>query len=300
MFDIRIDNPELHKILESYKGKKIDFYHNDGNAGDSVIAVGTYQTFDKYDIEYSAYNKPRAHKQTSDTLFIAGGGNLVNYYPNGERAIKEGMKKYDKIIVLPHSIRGKEELLKKMDKRFTVFTREVPSHEYVKSMVRSDVTVHLEHDMAFFMDVKAIFEDPTINEKANKFYINKLRSIGRGPEDVIGKDNYCFREDVEAVVEVKSSQNVDISHLFERGLDRTNSFIAANAFLKYIDASKSITTSRLHTGIGAAMCGTPATVFDNSYGKISSIYEFSMKDRGYNFRVGLIDEMRSIIERIED
>ncbi|QIG72102.1 polysaccharide pyruvyl transferase protein [Rhizobium phage RHph_Y65] len=300
MFDINVDNPNLAAILESYRGKKIDYFHNNGNAGDAIIAVGTYQTFDKFGIDYSAYNKPRAHKQTSDTVFIAGGGNLVSYYPDCEKAIKEAMKKYDRIIVLPHSIRGKEDLLKSMDKRFTIFTREVPSDNYVRSVVNSDVTVHLEHDMAFFMDVKAIFEDNSIKDKVEKFYRNKLRSVNRLPDDIIGKDNYCFREDVEAVVNVKSSQNVDISYVFERGLDRTNAFIAAAAFLKYIDASKSITTSRLHTGIGAAMCGTPATVFDNSYGKISSIYEFSMKDRGYNFRVGLIDEMRSIIERIED
>ena len=76
---------DLENFLSNFKGKKIIFVPNPGNAGDSLIALGTYHLLKKIGINYVNGNWYDEY-ENSEILF-GGGGNLIGIYQNCEQFI---------------------------------------------------------------------------------------------------------------------------------------------------------------------------------------------------------------------
>ena len=61
-------------------------------------------------------------------------------------------------------------------------------------------------------------------------------------------------------------------------MDKTFSKILANAFLAMIDTVDVVVTDRLHVGICGYLLGKEVVLIDNSYGKLSSVYQYSCQE----------------------
>ena len=53
--------------------------------------------------------------------------------------------------------------------------------------------------------------------------------------------------------------------------------LCQNFFFSAVDCADIIVTDRLHVGISAALLNKEVFLFDNNYGKVSGVYELSMK-----------------------
>src|SRR3569832_2385667 len=103
-----------------------------GFVGDALIAAGTWQFFEDCQIapRYSSTRDIVA----GDTAIYSGGGNLVPEYDNCRdflaRCLQVGVAR---ALVLPHSIRGHQDLLRRLDTRFTLVCRDLESLARVKA-----------------------------------------------------------------------------------------------------------------------------------------------------------------------
>src|SRR3990167_7391814 len=111
---------DLKDLLEKYRGKAVDFYRFPGNYGDSLIWHGTKILLNELNISenYVEIDSPK----NSDTLFIDGGGNFVDYYSDVKNFLLEKPSSYNDVVILPHTIFGDKqiEVLSNMTSNLTV------------------------------------------------------------------------------------------------------------------------------------------------------------------------------------
>lgn len=84
--------------------------------------------------------------------------------------------------------------------------------------------------------------------------------------------------------------NTDLSVYSVRVIDEVeHAFAYTRWLLKALDQPDAILTDRLHLGISGALLGKEVFLMDNVYGKISGIYELSLRERFP--RVHLLNEL---------
>ena len=54
--------------------------------------------------------------------------------------------------------------------------------------------------------------------------------------------------------------------------------------MRFISKFKTVRTNRLHIGIMSAMLGRQVDLFDNSYGKIRDVFDYSLREQFPNVR----------------
>ncbi|WP_147550312.1 MULTISPECIES: hypothetical protein [unclassified Akkermansia] len=99
-----------------------------------------------------------------------------------------------------------------------------------------------------------------------------------------GKLAVCLRRDPESTGRAEALAslplNTDISLYFMRVIDDIpHAFAYTRWLLKALDQADVILTDRLHVGISGALLGKEVFLMDNVYGKISGIYELSLRER---------------------
>jgi exopolysaccharide biosynthesis predicted pyruvyltransferase EpsI len=270
------DNTALAELLSTLKGQEVLYFINPGNAGDGLIAQSTYELLKRYDIQW----KPATKENLSDrVVIIAGGGNLVGAYTDCQKIAFESFQHAKMTIILPHTIRDHVDTLRMAGRNTHIFCRDLPSRDHVVEHAEL-ANVYLGHDLAFFGKFDAILEDKALaRDWEPKMAVLMEKSGLRFPEDVIGKHRECFRSDREKTKLRGGPKNLDISNLFRSGVEPSKVRGGVYMFLRFIQLSGSLVTNRLHVGVGSAILGTAADLYDNSYGKNSAVYEFSMKGR---------------------
>ncbi len=138
---------------------------NPGNLGDGLISFATIHVFNKLGLSYEFYDSCK--KYTSDyTLVYGGGGYMVPEWIDIEKMRNLfSAPKLQRCVILPHSIYGCHDVLELMDARFTIFTREMRSYNYVRQH-SSGPDVYLVNDMAFYVECDLI-NRLTENENLN-------------------------------------------------------------------------------------------------------------------------------------
>lgn len=275
MLNFELLNAQLASLLREYDGKKVYYFSTPGNGGDSLIAAATYQILRRYGINVEF--APRLNTIRNSTVFLGGGGNLIPLYGGMARALKLLVPRKNRIVMLPHTIRGNEELIASLPSTVTLFCREAESYLHVLKHA-TDCEVLLGHDMAVFGDHEAILGSSETRRMAEPRFIDTLSRVGVTPQQLEGRDLQCLRTDREKPFR-PSGENYDISRLFTTGVVPGNAEIGAWMMLEFVRLAGSVTTNRLHTGIACAIAGKQVTLQDNTYGKISSIYRHSLRGR---------------------
>lgn len=267
--DLRTD---VATALTSLRGQRVLLWSNPGNAGDALIRVATGQALDRAGVQ--AQRLLPGDDVRGRTVLIIGGGNLVPLYREADRAFT-GLRRLgaERIIVLPHTVRGNPTCLAAAGSDDVIMCRDAPSERIVRAS-GTGATPFLAHDMAFHLDADAFLGDPDLTALASPALAAAIARAGLG-EVADRPVAVLTRRDVERGPASPSS-DADISALVAFGGGPTASAVAAWCLLTFISRCAAIVTDRLHVAIASALVGKPCTLLPNSYDKNASVYQHSL------------------------
>jgi exopolysaccharide biosynthesis predicted pyruvyltransferase EpsI len=285
---------EIDKILKDWippEGKLI-YYPNPGNAGDALIATATWQCFDRVGITPGVArpeNFPR-----HGTIILGGGGNLVPPYRFIADALQACLdKQVRRCLLLPHTIRGNEALLNRLDERFTLLCRDQLSLEHVRQHA-PQAHSQLVDDMALGLDIQALRQRTQslphhLSLLVDRPWIRRRkkwkRALARQQPDASGRLE-ILRSDVEANTKRGELREKDLMDFFlTRCEKRAGCDQVAMDLIKVLSEAKSVRTDRLHVALPATLLGLRVDMLDNNYGKLSIVWKTSLEGRYPNARL---------------
>ncbi len=274
------------------KYRRVIYFPNPGNLGDALIAAATVQQFEKYGIEYSIASNDYFKKFDPSFLYVyGGGGNLIPAYPSCRTVLERLSSVGATAIVLPHSTYGMDQLLSGYGGELFFFCRERPSFRRVSASINQG-GAYLYDDVALSLDLS----DTRFSRL--KFMRKMLRQASQSrPDPVSGEGGatlFAFRKDGETtgIAERLSGlgrPNFDLSSsLPTKGvvqaflLNTPALFDSISWFLSYISTADKIYSDRLHVCIAALLLGKKVYAYDNNYGKLNAVANFSLKKRFSN------------------
>jgi len=282
------------------------FIPNPGNAGDALIAHATRQLFDRVGLDYVWVRDFRRLDLRGRVVVYGGGGNLVPLYHTASRVLRWADASAKRVLLLPHTISGHEELLADLGPHTDLICRELVSYDHVRGAVRS-AHCHLADDLVFSLDVKATLDTPPVPMSALSLYGRRLlyriiapsqRKSVASPRKLRRSERmfasrraelaqgsapgglHAFRTDAEQTGIPVPVDNLDVSRLMAFGTrDADVCHTGALHLLRYLDLFDEVRTNRLHDAICAALLAKRVKFYPNSYFKNRAVYEFSMRDR---------------------
>lgn len=279
--------------------KKFDrplcFRPNPGNAGDSIIAHATFQLFRQNGLKFQLFDR-KTYRAEDCILIYGGGGNLTRYLHAREFILKYH-RGAQKLVILPHTICGNEDLLSQLGGNVEIICREKISYEHVRMHARNAVVLLME-DVAFAMDIaetrnslaqvqlsELLFgslRSASVREAARFLsylstrWLAKHRYDTQQPSGVLN----CFRTDREKTGVALPKGNIDVSARFAFGAyDEVIARFVTFHVLGTLERFQEIHTNRLHIAITAALMGRKVKLYPNNYYKCRAVYDYSMKDR---------------------
>ena len=111
---------------------------------------------------------------------------------------------------------------------------------------------------------------------------------------------YFLRSDKEGIMNKSDISGIDLSDF--GGACWCNSglaFVTTKLFLAFVDRFDIIVTDRLHIAIAAAKLGKKVLALDNSYGKISSVYNYSLKNKFENIKLIKPEDIEGEVNNFE-
>lgn len=318
-------NNNNKELLESIKSlDKFLFLPNRGNMGDIAIANACYQFFDSNNLEYDTIDmSTKIRKQISKpfNLVYGGGGLFVSYYRQYYQDILKifRSKKLVKAVVCPVSLYDCEDVLEVFDERFTVFCRDAQSYEYAKKH-NTKAKFILADDMVFGLNIE-FYDNNCVNKnKLNEFISKNNKSK---LSDLYNKLYPYYKSVVECVDIVSASSSkigcflrtdneksenlINIQSIIDLSLiansfcaDKALSILLLKQFLRALNKFPIIVTDRLHIGICSMLLGKKVYLIDNSYKKLSNVFNKSMRN---NPNVELVkdwDELKQKLNNIDN
>ena len=261
--EIHTDDTQL--VRELTKLGKFSYIPNPGNAGDMLIAAATLGFFDKYKLPFQMYKK----NGCLDAVVYGGGGIWTADYKRDWIKHLEILKKAKQIVILPSSFNNCPELIDALDERFVVFCREKRSFEYMVA-ANTGAKIILDHDMAFRMTTKQFKKTYKLSDKM----IDTLNNIKWGE---IPRTAMFMRADRESAGKYKT--DLDVSELaVGYSLTMKPKWInfCAQLMLGVVNQADVVVTDRLHVAIASLLAGKTVYMLDNTYGKLSAVYNHSM------------------------
>ncbi len=284
------------------------YYPNPGNLGDELIALASVQLFRQLGLSFEMYEEGRDYV-SGYTLVYGGGGVMMPEW--GYLGLLETLftaPGLARCVVLSHSMHDCPELLRVMDERFTVFLREQRSLDYARAS-GSKAEFLPSDDMVFYLDPRQLPDAAEMRRQLprpsllrrliarisgrnvnldhtmmlTRFYAKTHKRINRRlpmclTETPEGRVAFFMRRDQEQQDAIGGGQStLDLSRLGGSAC-RWHEFnlLGVTHFLEAIDRADIIVSDRLHVSVAAAMLGKRIVMLDNSYGKLSGVYERSM------------------------
>lgn len=274
------------------------FWQNDGNLGDYIIAEATRQLFRRSGVDWQPYdpeNPPREHVYN---LVYSGGGRFVPYWGGLElRQTHLTRAQVRRCVILPHSINGVDEFVRALDARHTVFCRERKTLAYCRSY-NEKARFILAHDVGIFLNLDKVVPLASLvkpqpeegEEAARQFSLltgggaehARFRvSLATVHSPASGrKVAFYLREDGEKGIDLSSGWSYDLSGLWSGSCNENSCSGPLLMFMAELASYPDVVvTDRLHVAIMAMHVGKEVYMLDNDYGKLSGVYELSLKDR---------------------
>jgi hypothetical protein len=276
--------PELRRRLPA--GQRYAYCPNPGNGGDALIAV---QGFEREGLPFELV--PRDADLRGRHVVFGGGGNLVPAYDQARRFFERHRACAATLTLLPHTVRGHEDLLATLGPECLLFGRDEESCAHLARHAPG-ATVAFGHDLALSLDLADPRLAPpglVVRWRSGRRYRRALAQVRRGLAPFRGaRELLFFRDDVERAPG-RTARGFDLSRALElyRGERPPLCFAISAAFLAALAPFESVVTDRLHGAVAGALLGKRVQVFDNAYGKISAIYRSSLAERfGSQLRFG--------------
>ena len=254
--ELREEVPDIRVFLQRYQHEDIIYIPNPGNAGDSLIAFGTIQLFNELGLRWVFGSATGIYHDK--VLFYAGGGNLVGLYDDCKIFLQNNKDNNNRIVVLPHTIKSEDVLIKSLDSNVILFCRERTSFQYVHRLARHKQNVYLSKDMAFYI------------QNIDKYKIKQNNTQ---------KVCHAFRMDCEQTNISIPDDNIDLSHhLNMPNNTQTNIEPVSMRIFEYLSKFDVVRTNRLHICIAGHLLGKTVHFYPNSYYKNKAVYDYSLRD----------------------
>ncbi len=286
-----MSSPSIREFLERLGSEPVVFHPNPGNAGDSLIALATYELFEEVGVCWEF------HRDDLDidgrVVIYGGGGNLNPLYDDCADFIEKTHRRAARLILFPHSITGRRELLSGLGPNVEILCRERVTLDYVRATAPL-IRTELVEDLAFTLDPDAILrreissfegvEDDgaaVSNARRRTYERRRLRSdTGRKISKLLGKPDVlrCFRADVEATGRTPWD-NVDLSMTVPHDVSARSRRASAETtyeIFRLMSGADDIHTNRVHMAISGALLGKRVLMHANSYFKNQAVYEQSL------------------------
>lgn len=283
----------MEAFLRPFAGEEVLFYPNPGNAGDSLIAMGEYEAFRRAGVKVRIIDI--GSDVTGRSVFVGGGGNLVPLYRSVHDALSNYLGKARRIVILPHTIRGHEPLLARMDETCTVFCRDPESLAHVSAHAPRAQALP-GHDMALHVDAEALLADPKLKARALPRFAERFVLADVAAEQLPLLPVVHFLRTDDEAAGPDGGTDADISALFDFGVGPDNAPVAAWCLLHAVQSARRIRTDRLHVGIAAALLGKPCELLDNSYGKNRAVHAHSLSELTHVRLIQTSTRRRSVAE----
>ena len=235
-------------------GVPVTFVPNPGNVGDALINVSCFRYLTTR--FRSVAVSPLAERPPTETVFLAGGGNLVEGLYASVAEFLAGPGAASRLYFFPSTIRGFGSLLDGVSGRARVICREPASYRHVAQHLPAEA-VRLGHDAAFAV--------------ADRLHAAFGPVIAHRPA---GKARF-LRRDIESAIAAPGDGDL----MARRGGDWTNLAEAESAVIstaQEILLYGRIYTDRLHCAILSAMLERDVVFLPNSYFKNRAVFEHSL------------------------
>ncbi len=300
---------DMEGFLAELKAERqpVLFIPNSGNAGDALIGHATFQLFDRLGLDYECLINYQRFDPSGRVVVCAGGGNLVPLYHGTRDILHWAGGRARRVILLPHTIRGNDELLAELGPEVDLICREMVSYRHVSNAVRT-AHCHLADDMALSLDVQKTLSNGPASSSQLSLYARKLgyklfkpsliktipspwkirrgerlmasRRAALAPGGAPAGILHAFRTDVEKTAVPLPADNLDLANEFSHGTKSPHACHTGSFhMLRYLDTFEEVHSNRLHVSIGAALLGKHVKFWPNSYWKNQAVYEFSMRER---------------------
>ena len=285
-------------ILQELRSlNEFTYLPNGGNIGDIVIAMAEYQLFEKHKLKYEVIQE----RVRSENLVIGGGGGFVPYWDYGRKlkVIQEN-KHLKRIIILSSSFYDCPDFLEIVDERFTLFCRETKSRDYLLAAgVKGKVV--LAHDMALLLTEDFQTVESRLYYRFKEIWQQIMAAIPRLTQQEGYTTAYFLRTDVESKTDwskIGIQSTLDLSICAHSDCRcPSDAVFYGKLFFAGIDMADIVVTDRLHVGISSMLLGKEVFLLDNSYGKVSGVYEHSMRQCSRVHFVNDVQELPSLLER---
>lgn len=264
----------VDRFLSAFSSRPICFYRVPGNAGDALINAGTMAAFKRANVRWDAV-EPGDDVSGRD-LFVGGGGNLTPYYDHVSDALHRFVNSEPRrLVVLPHGIRGQEQVLKLLRTQDLVMCRDRPGYRHVRQTAHASVA--LAHDMAFHLDAPEFLDNPALSAVAVPFIEERLGAQGWSLATIAEQPVMRFMRIDEERCAATPNTDIDISNELIFGDVNAVSPVAAWSLLECVRHCQRVETDRLHVAIAAALVGIRAQLWPNNYNKNRSVFNQSVR-----------------------
>lgn len=260
----QMDNSAL--VAELSKLPEFTYIPNSGNLGDMLIAKATLDFFDANNLKYHMFDGT-----ASDTIVYGGGGQWTADYEHHWQKWLGVFQNARRVIILPSSFNECRRLIDILDGRFVVFCREPKSYKYMKS-AKTKAKIILDHDMALRMTRRALAGRVAVSCWDDAAAINAVRNAIQFPRSVV-KFN---RTDCESAGHWDTDLDLSAVRYGDATSSRAHIDFCAKLMFMAVDCADAVITDRLHVGIAAALMGKEVFLLDNTYGKLSGVYNHSL------------------------
>lgn len=254
-----LGNVALRKALDEAMELGATYVPNSGNLGDGVIALGNGHLFDEWGLNFRIARFSRESiADAGNHLVLGGGGGMVRglYYELGSYLL-QFLKKGGTACILPSTIKDFGSEFVRYADQLTIFARERTTYDELLASGMPPARVHLCHDLAFAL---------------NPIWIEAQKGV-----PAYGTLT-AFREDDEQTFAPHQDENIDLSLFLNGSLwhDREFTEVSVSRLAQFLASYAKVKTNRLHVGILSFLLGVDLSLFDNSYGKNKSIFEYSL------------------------
>ena len=281
----------IHDYLRGLAAEPdIVYCPNGGNAGDAMIASATYDLFAETGVSFTLFD-PEHFDPKGKTLIYGGGGNLIPLYPSARTFVERYHHSVRRLIVLPHTIQGHEDLLVGLGANVDLLTREAVSYDYVKR-VTSGPRVFLADDLALSLSPSTYLakqegwlrmicrQENSVYHKVKWGLLLARETCRRKCSPAAGKVLQAFRVDKERTRNTLPWGNIDVSRLLKcKNLSPLQAACTTQMLFRFISNYQEVQTDRLHVAITAALLGKKVKMYANSTYKCEAVYRCSLAGR---------------------
>jgi exopolysaccharide biosynthesis predicted pyruvyltransferase EpsI len=262
-------------------GRPVYWLPNTGNAGDNLISAATVQMFERSGIAYRCIDDPAMFDSAGKVVCYGGGGNLVEAYGDARGFLARHHAAAHRLVVLPHTVSGHEDLLRSFGPNVTLICRDRVSYAHCRRAApRADILV--ADDLALWVDASRLLGWRSLAARLADRRTHRL--LARVEADWLAakgasRELASWRGDVEASRDRDVLPANDIPVLFSVPFDRGLAAlqISARFLLRAIDRFETIRTDRLHVAIAGAVLGKAVVLYPGSYFKNRAVYDFSLR-----------------------